>query len=61
MEVTGLLSGDMQEKNCYTSQQLYEKNNAFRINFIQLRKLVKAETDSYKEWVCFNLYLILNV
>lgn len=63
MEVTSQVFEDMQEQNCYLSQQLHAKDNVnlklpIRINFIQLQKLVEAETDGYKQWVCLNLIFI---
>lgn len=64
MEVTGQAFEDMQEQNSRLIQQLREKDDANfklmteRIKSNQLHKLAREETDTLKELVCCNLFLI---
>lgn len=64
MEVTGQAFEDMQEQNSRLIQQLREKDDANfklmteRIKSNQLHKLAREETDTLKELVSHNLYLL---
>lgn len=65
MEVTGQAFEDMQEQNSRLIQQLREKDDANfklmteRIKSNQLHKIAREETDTLKELVRCNLFILI--